>query len=309
MKVFRDLSEFDIQEGLVVTTGTFDGVHLGHQKVLKSLVDSAKINGLQSLILTFHPHPRIVLQQNTDLKLLSTIDEKIDLLAKQGIDNLLILPFTKAFSRTTSLEFVREILVNTLGTQKLILGYDHHFGRNREGSFEHLLEFGPLYGFEVKEIPAKDVDEVNVSSTKIREALELGDVKRAERLLGHRYALRGEVVKGRQIGSVLGFPTANISVDNPYKLIPLEGVYAVTVNFGSRDFSGMLNIGYRPTFEGEKELSIEVNVFDFNQDLYGQEIEIFFVDRIRKEVTFENTDELIRQLKIDEVNCRKALSV
>lgn len=309
MKVFRGLSEFDVAGGVVVTTGTFDGVHLGHQKVLKSLVDSAKENGLQSLILTFHPHPRIVLQQNTDLKLLSTLEEKIDLLANQGVDNLMVLPFTKAFSRTSSLEFVREILVNALGTKKLILGYDHHFGRNREGSFEHLLEFGPLYGFDVKEIPAKDVNEVNVSSTKIREALETGDVKKAKLLLGHNYALRGMVVKGRQIGGGIGFPTANIDVANDYKLIPLEGVYAVKVVVKGQLFLGMLNIGYRPTFIEEKSKTIEVNIFNFKDDLYNQEIEVLFIDRIRDEKMFENTDELIRQLEIDEVNCMKVLEV
>ena len=306
MKVFRDLSEFEVQGGVVVTTGTFDGVHLGHEKVLKSLTKSANENGLQSLILTFNPHPRIVLQQNTDLKLLSTLDEKIDLLAEHGVDNLLILPFTKAFSRTSSLEFVREILVNALGTKKLILGYDHHFGRNREGSFEHLVEFGPLYGFNVEEIPAKDVNEVNVSSTKIRAALESGDVKKANLLLGHNYSLRGTVVKGRQVGVEIGFPTANIEVGNDYKLIPKVGVYLVKVLVENEKFSGMLNIGYRPTFEGQKGKTVEVNIFDFQQDIYGQEIEVHFLKRIRDERMFENTDELIQQLKRDEVNCRKA---
>lgn len=307
MKVFRDLSELDLGENNVVTTGTFDGVHLGHQKVINSLVKSAKKNKGESLILTFDPHPRIVLQQNTDLKLLSTTEEKIELLAQTGVDNLFILPFTKEFSRLTSLEFVREILLNQLKTKHLIIGYDHHFGRNREGSFEHLSEYGPVYGFEVQEISAKDVDEVRISSTKIRNALEDGQVKIAKQLLGHDYFLAGEVVRGRQIGGQIGFPTANIKVEDSFKLIPKQGVYAVQVVLEGEKYNGMLNIGYRPTFEHEKGKSIEVNIFDFNQEIYGKQIQVLFKDRIRDEKTFADSSALVEQLQKDKVKCEHKL--
>lgn len=291
----------------MVTTGTFDGVHLGHKHVIDSLISSAeKLKG-ESTILTFYPHPRIVLQQKTDLKLLNELDEKIKLLENTGVDNLVIIPFTKEFSRLSSLDFVREVLVNKLATKKLIIGYDHHFGRNREGSFKHLLEYGPLYGFDVKEIPVKDVDQVNISSTKIRVALEAGQVTNAEKLLGYKYFLSGEVVKGKQIGKKIGFPTANIHVEDDYKLIPLNGVYAVEVEFDGSSYKGMLNIGIRPTFDVGNKVSIEVNIFDFDEDIYGKFLKVIFSDRIRDEKTFESSDELIVQLEKDKVNCIKVL--
>jgi len=307
VKVFRDISGLKFHSNNVVTTGTFDGVHLGHKQVIDSLISSAQELKGESTILTFFPHPRIVLQQNTKLKLLNELEEKIQLLEKTGVDNLVIVPFTKEFSQLTSSHFVRDILVDKLETKKLIIGYDHHFGRNREGSFKHLKEFGPMYGFDVEEIPVKDVDEVNISSTKIREALEEGKVKKAAVLLGYNYLLSGEVVKGKQIGKSLGFPTANIKVNNEYKLIPLKGVYAVLVHVNGVKYKGMLNIGVRPTFDESNSLSIEVNLFDFENDLYGQTLKIIFVERIRDEKTFESSDDLVTQLKKDEVNCIKEL--
>lgn len=307
MKVFRDFTGLDFSKNNVVTTGTFDGVHLGHQVVINSLVNSAKKMNGESTILTFFPHPRVVLQQNTGLKLLNELDEKIELLRKTGVDNLVIVPFTKEFSRLTSLNFVREILVSKLETKKLIIGYDHHFGRNREGSFKHLMEYGPLYGFEVEEIPVKDVEKVNISSTKIRLALEEGDVRRAEKLLGYKYFLRGKVVAGEQLGKTLGFPTANLQVEDEYKLIPLNGVYGVLVEIDGQVHKGMLNIGVRPTFNEDNKQSIEVNIFDFQKDLYGETLKLVFVERIRDEKSFESSDKLVLQLEKDKVNCAKVL--
>jgi riboflavin kinase/FMN adenylyltransferase len=307
VKVFRNFEDLNISDNNVVTTGTFDGVHLGHQHVIESLISSAKKMKGESTILTFYPHPRIVLQQNSDLKLLNELQEKVELLSKTGVDNLVIIPFTKEFSRLTSLSFVREVLVNKLATKRLIIGYDHHFGRNREGSFKHLMEYGPLYGFEVEEIPVQDVEDVNISSTKIRKALVDGKVKEAEKLLGYKYFLSGKVVKGKRIGSKIGFPTANIKVDKSYKLIPLKGVYVVKAEVGGVQYQGMLNIGVRPTFTNENEVSIEVNLFDFSKDIYDERIKVIFVDRIREEKPFESSSDLIAQLEKDKVNCIKVL--
>lgn len=305
MKVYRDLEKIKFEKGTVLTTGTFDGVHFGHQKVLGSLTSSAKKSGLESVLLTFDPHPRIVLEQDTDLKLLSTLNEKLTLLEGFGIDHVVVIPFTKEFSRLSSIDFVRQLLVGKLNTKKLILGYDHHFGRNREGSFEHLLEFGPLYGFEVEEIPVQDVDNVNVSSTKIRTAIKEGEVAYAAELMGHLYELSGKVVNGNKIGAGLGFPTANVAVENPYKLLPKNGVYFVQVVVGNEKHFGMLNIGFRPTFEQEMKQTIEVHLFDFDEDLYGKQITLLFKEHIRNEISFENTDALISQLQADELICRK----
>lgn len=300
MKIYKGLDEFQKLENAVVTTGTFDGVHIGHRKILTRLTEVAQKNRGESVLLTFFPHPRMVLQPDSDLKLINTIDEKIKLLEKEGIDHLIIHPFTKEFSRTTSLEFVRDILVNQIGTRKLVIGYDHHFGRNREGAFEHLREFGPLYGFEVEEISVEEVDEVNVSSTKIRKALEEGKVEVAANYLGHQFQLSGKVVHGHKLGRELGFPTANIAIENRYKLVPANGIYAVRVEFKGGLLQGMLNIGYRPTVSDIiSDTTIEVNLFDFDQEIYGEELTIHFVKRIRDEKKFDGKDALIEEMKKD----------
>ena len=299
MKVVRDLSELKLLDKSVVTTGTFDGVHLGHRAVLQTVLDRAKEIGGKSLLLTFHPHPRVVLQQDTELKLLTTLEEKIALLQSIGLDYLVILPFTKAFSRTTSLDFVRDLLVKQLKTKVLVIGYDHHFGRNREGSFEHLQEFGPLYGFDVEEIKAQDVNEIKVSSTKIRAALEEGWVEKANKLLGHPYRVTGKVVRGRQVGSKMGFPTANIEVEDPFKLIPLKGVYAVYAFLEGMRYKAMLNIGNRPTIEAAGEVTIEVHVLEFQGDLYGKELAIDLIARLRAEQNFSDQSALKMQLLKD----------
>ncbi len=309
MKIYKGIDKFDKISDAVVTTGTFDGVHIGHQSIISRLNEVAKKVKGESVILTFYPHPRMVLQEDCDLKLITTIEEKIELLRKTGLDHLIIHPFTKDFSRTTSLEFVRNILVEKIGTQRLVIGYDHHFGRNREGSFEHLKEFSSLYGFEVEEISAKDIDDVNVSSTKIRKALLDGDVKTATTYLGHNFQLTGVVVHGNKVGRELGYPTANIDIQNEYKLIPAEGIYAVKVRLNNQKYRGMLNIGRRPTINsGNGQLSIEVNIFDFNQDIYGQAIQLELIQRIRDEKKFNSKEELIAEMKKDKVKCERILS-
>ena len=309
MKVYRGIEEFEGKANYAVTTGTFDGVHIGHRTILDRLKQIAqKLDG-ESVLLTFYPHPRMVLQADSNLKLLNTIDEKTELLEAAGIDHLIIHPFTKAFSRTTSLEFVRDILVNQIGTKKLVIGYDHHFGRNREGSFDHLREFGPLYGFEVEEIPAQDIDDVNVSSTKIRKALSEGEVEVANNYLGGEYQLNGEVVQGNQIGRTIGYPTANLKLNSQYKLIPANGIYAVKAVTEGREFQAMLNIGMRPTItEENKQRKIEVHLFDFDEDLYHKNLKVKLVKRIRTEKKFNDLTELKQELARDEITCRKLFS-
>lgn len=283
----------------VVTTGTFDGVHLGHQVILNRLKEIAEKKGGETVILTFFPHPRMVLYpEQNDLRLINTIEERIELLKNTGIDHLIIHPFSKEFSRLSSIDFVRDILVNQLHTHKLVIGYDHHFGRNREGTFEHLQEYGPLYGFNVEEIPAQEIQQINISSTKIRNSLMDGEINAANQFLGYHYFLQGTVIPGNQIGRKIGFPTANIKVNEWYKLIPAKGVYAVKINIDNNTFNGMLNIGTRPTINGA-ETTIEVNIFNFNEDIYNKDIKIEFVERIRHEQKFEELESLKKQLEID----------
>lgn len=310
MKVYHSIESFERLSNAVVTTGTFDGVHVGHRKILQRLVEVARQKGGESVLLTFHPHPRTVLQPDMELKLLTNLEEKILLLEKTGLEHLIIHPFTLDFSRTSSLEFVRNLLVNRIGARHLVIGYDHHFGRNREGSFEHLREFGPVYGFDVEEIPAQDVDDVKVSSTKIRNALNEGDVAVAGTYLTYPFHITGWVVKGDRIGNTLGFPTANIEINDPNKLIPADGVYAVKVRMpqpGGEVLDGMCNIGHRPTVHG-RERRIEVHIFDWDGDLYGEKLVVEFLSRIRFEQKFESIDALRDQLKKDEKKARELLA-
>lgn len=308
MKIYQGIEQFQKLEKAAVTTGTFDGVHIGHRTILNRLNEVARKMKGESVLLTFYPHPRMVLQNGNDIKLLNTIDEKIQLLDEAGVDHLIVHPFTKKFSRTSSLAFVRDILVNQIGTKKLVIGYDHHFGRNREGSFEHLKEYGPVYGFEVEEIPAQEIDDVNVSSTKIRKALVEGEMKTANAYLGHPYQLTGRVVHGNKVGRKLGFPTANVQIEKEYKLIPAEGIYAVKVLIADTTYNGMLNIGRRPTVDiKDAPLSIEVNIFEFDDTIYGREIQLDLIERIRDEKKFENTDELIAEMQKDKVRCERIL--
>jgi riboflavin kinase/FMN adenylyltransferase len=303
LKIHFDLDNISNLPIAAVTTGTFDGVHLGHHTIINRLKEAAQAIGGESVLLTFYPHPRLVLfPLDTEIKLLNSQQEKEFLLSKTGIDHLVVLPFTKEFSRLTSLDFVRNILVNKLHAKKLVIGYDHHFGRNREGSFEHLVEFGPMYGFEVEEIPALDVDHVAISSSKIRKALEEGDLQTANTFLGYPYFITGKVIKGKQLGNSIGFPTANIVIEDAYKLIPANGVYAVKIKYNHGIYNGMMNIGINPTVSESKSIKIEVNIFDFNENIYNKEIVIELYTKLRDEQKFENVQQLINQLEQDKMH-------
>jgi riboflavin kinase/FMN adenylyltransferase len=307
VKVYHSIDDFKKVNGAVVTTGTFDGVHIGHRKIIARINEIArKIDG-ESVLLTFHPHPRMVLfPDDHGLELITTLEEKIKLLDEAGVQNLIIHPFTREFSRTTSIDFIRDILVEKLGTSVLVIGYDHHFGRNREGSFEHLRESGPLYGFKVEEISAQDVDDVAVSSTKVRAALSGGDVATAAKYLSYMYELCGTVIHGDKLGRTLGFPTANIQVEDRNKVIPANGVYACYVLLEGRKFNGMLNIGTRPTVDGGAR-RIEVNVFGLNEELYGKKMTLQLKDRIRDEQKFDSVEQLKERLLIDKGEAEKIL--
>lgn len=299
MKTIIDISNFVTEEKTFVTIGTFDGVHYGHQKILEKLILEAKKTGKKSVLLTFFPHPRMVLQKVALIELINTITEREKLLKKTGLDYLIIHPFSREFSRTTALEFVRDILVNKFNISKLIIGYDHHFGKNREGNIQQLTEYSYLYDFTVEEIPAQDVDDVSVSSTKIRHALHAGNLKTANRYLGYNFMLNGVVVNGKKLGGKIGYPTANISIEEDYKLIPKTGVYVVKANINKNSVFGMMNIGNRPTVNGNYQ-TIEVHFFDFNQDLYGKKLTIELLYFLRNEEKFDSLDALIHQLKEDE---------
>jgi riboflavin kinase/FMN adenylyltransferase len=299
MKIYHGLDDFVRLDYAVVTSGTFDGVHVGHQKILGRLHEVAERNNGETVVITFWPHPRLVLHpEDNTLKLLNTFEENADLLKEQGIHHLVRIPFTKEFSHHTSEDFIKDILVNTIGTKKLVIGYDHRFGHNREGSFEQLIINAPQYGFEVEEIPRQDVDHVGVSSTKIRHALEGGDIETTTHFLGRPYSITGRVVIGDKLGRILGFPTANIEIDTKYKLIPTDGIYAVTVAHEHEHFRGMLYIGNRPTINGTKR-NIEVNIFDFNKEIYGDSLTINFHKLIRGDNKFHDLEELKKQLAID----------
>jgi riboflavin kinase/FMN adenylyltransferase len=306
MKVFQDVSNGFTAKFPVVTIGTFDGVHLGHQKILQKINKEAKKVGGESVLFTFHPHPRIVLNpENHNLKLLQTQEEKIEKLARFGLQNLIIYPFTTDFSNLTALEFVRDILVEKIKVKTLVIGYDHQFGKNREGGIEFLQSVSEEFGFSVIEIPAQELDDVNVSSTKIRNALLEGNISLANSFLTESFELRGKVIKGEALGRKFGFPTANIDLETDLKLIPRNGVYAVEVSLmDDRLYKGIMNIGSRPTIHKNGQLSIEVHLLDFNEDLYGQKIRVQFLENIRNERTFSNTDELIEQIKKDEKHAR-----
>ena len=299
MKTFQDISSFKTKEKTFVTIGTFDGVHFGHKEIINRLVDDAKKAGKKSVLLTFFPHPRMVLQKEASIELINTIQERALLLENTGLDYLIIHPFSKEFSRLTALDFVRDILVNQLNISKLIIGYDHHFGKNREGNIEQLTEYSHTFGFSVEEIPAQDVNDVSVSSTKIRRALASGDLNTANNYLGYHFMISGEVVNGKKLGGKIGFPTANIDVLETYKLIPKAGVYVVKSEINNTSVFGMMNIGNRPTVSG-KHQTIEVHFFDFNKDLYHKELVVELLYFLRDEHKFDSLKSLTLQLEKDE---------
>ncbi|MEX0966945.1 MAG: bifunctional riboflavin kinase/FAD synthetase [Bacteroidia bacterium] len=300
MKIFRGLKELPRITRPILTVGTFDGVHIGHRQILDRLNTIAEAEQGESMLMTFWPHPRMVLNPDDDsLKLLNTLDERAGLLREAGLKNLLIIEFTIDFSRTTSLEFVQQILVDAIGVHTLVIGYDHHFGKNREGSLEQLAALAPKYGFALEEISAQQIDDVNVSSTKIRKALEAGQIEQANEFLGYSYFLQGTVAAGEKLGRQLGYPTANIQLNEPYKLIPADGVYVAEIIIGNESWYGMLNTGLNPTIEG-KGRTIEVHIFNFTDDIYGKEICIRFLYRMRDEIKFESVDELKEQMEADQ---------
>ena len=309
MKIYEGLDQFQPIEHAVVTSGTFDGVHIGHRKILSRIQEIARKQNGETVLITFWPHPRLVLfPDEHNLQLLNTFEEKIELLEQQGIDHLVKIAFTQEFSQTTSSDFIDEILVKGIGTKTLVIGYDHRFGRNREGSFESLKQNAGTYGFGVEEIPHQDIHHVTVSSTKIRKALQEGKVEIAHEYLNQPYQINGIVVAGDKIGREIGFPTANIRIASPYKLIPQDGIYAVKVRHGSVWYGGMLYIGNRPTLNAENR-SIEVNIFDFDQEIYDDQLRIEFIQQIRNDSKFENLDDLRHQLSRDKVAASKILSL
>lgn len=301
MKVYHNLQNFTKPNYAIVTSGTFDGVHLGHQKILQRLISLCKEKNGESVVITFWPHPRLVLfPEQKDLQLLTTIDEKILLFEETGIDHLIIIPFTKDFADIDSSTFINDILIKEIGTRKLVIGYDHKFGKNREGGFEYLKANEEKLNIEVEEIPRQDIDSSGISSTAIRKHLFEGKVEKAAKLLGRNYTLSGTVSSGDKIGRTIGFPTANITVSEDHKLIPKDGAYAVYVEINDQQHKGMLNIGMRPTVSGLQK-TIEVHIFDFNSDIYGHDITITFIKNIREEQKFENLAALTAQLTEDKI--------
>lgn len=305
MKIFNGFDELSSISNPVLTIGTFDGVHLGHQKIINHLNKQAEKVGGESVLFTFYPHPRMVLYpESHGVRLLQTQEEKLDKLERMGLRNIIIHPFTKEFSRLTALEFVRDYLVNKLKVKQMVIGYDHQFGKNREGSIDFLRDICDTYDFEVFEISAKEIDEVNISSTKIRKALEECDIEGANLFLGEPFELNGVVVKGKGIGKKLGYATANIDLQSDVKIVPGNGVYLVNVVVDGEEHQGMLNIGTNPTVSSGVEKTIEVHVLDLDRDLYGKKLKLKLISFIRPEKKFENVDQLVNQIKEDEVKAR-----
>jgi riboflavin kinase/FMN adenylyltransferase len=308
VKVYSSVDEFLTLPNAVVTIGTFDGVHAGHQEIISRLVRIASETGGETVVLTFFPHPRMVLQpDDNDLKLITTMKEREELLRRFGIDHLIIQPFSKEFSRISANEFVRDVLIKQIGMKTLVIGHDHHFGRNREGTYKDLEEMAPNYNFRLEEISEQIINDVAVSSTKIRNALLAGDVKTANNLMNHDFILEGKVIHGEHVGTELGFPTANIEIAENYKLIPANGIYAVTIEINGKNYNGMLYIGNRPMFNGMKT-SVEVNIFDFNKDIYGSVIRLKMKEKIREDMRFENVEQLKEKMKEDKITATKILS-
>ena len=312
MKVYKCIKDFNPVNNPVVTIGSFDGVHLGHQAVFAKMRNEAKkLNG-ETVVITFSPHPRIILgNDNSNIKFVKTERKKIEHIKKAGIDNLILIEFTKEFSQQTYKQFVKELIVDYIHPKLLVIGYDHHFGNNREGSIENLKILGMEYGFEVQKVKEQEHENITISSSKIRELLNNGDVVNANKLLGHEYSITGIVVKGNSIGRNIGFPTANIEVADEYKLIAAIGVYACRVLVNGKIYKGMSNIGYRPTIEKandeESGITIEVNIFDFNETIYGEEITIFFVNWMRDEHKFPSKQALAHQLSKDKIHALELL--
>lgn len=300
MKIFHSIKDFSSPKKTILTLGTFDGVHIGHKKILEKVIQNTLDEKYESLVLTFFPHPRMILQERSEIKLLNTITEKINLLEQLGIQNLVIHPFDESFSRLTAEDFVKKVLVDQFKIHKIIIGYDHRFGRNRTADIHNLIEFGEKYGFEVEQISAQEINDISVSSTKIRNAIQEGNMYLANKYLGYDYFLTGTVIKGKQLGRTIGFPTANLNIEEDYKLIPQKGVYIVSSQLNGEKVFGMMNIGLNPTVGGEK-LSVEIHYLNFNADLYDQQISVSILKRIRGEEKFDSVDLLKAQIEKDKI--------
>lgn len=307
MKIFNNIQSYSSEKESILTIGTFDGVHIGHNKILTKLVEESKKNNLSSLIMTFFPHPRMVLQKSQEIKMIDTIDEKIYLFEKTGVDNLIIQPFDENFSKIRAKEFVEEILVKKLKIKHIIIGYDHRFGKDREASVDDLKKFGLNYMFTVEEIAAQEIHSIAISSTKIRNAILKGEIKKCNEYLGRNFMLTGEVVHGDGLGKKINFPTANIEIPETYKIIPKNGVYLVRAIINSERYFGMMNIGVRPTIGGEKK-SLEIHFFNFKDNIYNKTISVEIICKIRDEEKFSSIDELKIQLKKDEQFCLKLIN-
>ena len=304
MFIYKSISDIPILKHAIVTIGTFDGVHLGHQKIISRLLELKKQQGGETLLFTFEPHPRKVLfPEQKDLKLLTNTAEKCELLKQFGIDHLLVFPFTKEFSHMQAETYIEEIISKGLQTKTLVIGYDHHFGSNREGNINLLKEVCAHYQFSIEEIPVQEINQLNVSSSRIRKALGEGDIEIANSYLGYSFFIKGEVIKGKQLGRTIGYPTANIKLDDADKLIPKIGVYAANIIIKEKRYKGMLNVGINPTTDADNNIKVEVNIFGFNEEIYGETIKLEFVKRIRNEQKFANLDELKQQLAKDKIEC------
>ena len=307
MKVYQSLATLPKFKNAVITIGSYDGVHAGHQQIIKQVNDLAKAENGESVLITFHPHPRLVLNPNDNsLKLITSVNEKIKVLKKYGIDNVVVTPFTKAFSQQTPLEYVRDFLVKHFEPKRIVIGYDHRFGNKRAGGIELLKTLSFTYNYQVEEITKHEVDDIAVSSTKIRTAILNGNIGTANKYLNHPFSMAGTVVHGKQIGRQIGYPTANLEVEHRYKIIPKAGIYAVHVHYNDRKYNGMLYIGHRPTLNGQSQ-SIEVNLFDFEGDLYGRTLYIEFIEKVREDAKFNSLEELQQQITIDKASSLKIL--
>lgn len=310
VKVFRDISEIKKFNGTVLTIGTFDGVHLGHQKIINRINEIKRNTGLETVLFTFDPHPRKVLfPEQKDLKLITNTNEKLDLLARFGIDNVLVYPFSKEFAQMQPEKYVSDIIASVLNTKHIVIGYDHRFGANRAGGIDTLKNLCSQYSFNVEEIPAQEINELNISSTRIRKALEEGDVNVANEFLGYPFFITGIVVGGKKLGRTIGYPTANIKIEDSDKLIPKIGVYAVKVLHKGQTYEGMLNVGYNPTTDADHTIKVEVNIFDFDQEIYGDTIKVEFHHRIRNEEKFANLEELKSALASDKLKALNLMHV
>jgi riboflavin kinase/FMN adenylyltransferase len=307
MKIYHNIDEFTPLGNAIVTIGTFDGVHTGHRKIISDLKSLAAETGGETVLLTFFPHPRMILHpEDESIKMINTIDEKAEMLEELGIDHLIITPFSRDFSNQTAEEYIRDVLVDKIGTKKIVIGYDHRFGKDRHGGLADLLRLGPVYGFDVVEIPEQDIYEVAISSTRVREALLNGAIELANTFLSYPFFITGRVVRGDQIGRTIGYPTANIVISEKYKLIPVDGIFAVKVKIDNDTYKGMAYIGTRPTINGTRR-NIEVNIFDFDREIYNRQIRMEFYNFVRDDMKFDSLDDLKEQIRKDKLDVEALL--